>query len=704
MTGKPVTFVASGAPPVTHAHEAGPPVVSTTGAQPAVLTASGGKPVSVVNFPATLFLASEAGFWADVTPSRLWQDTARTTPVTAAGDPVGAWALTTATGTIYAEQATGASRPTYGVQPARGVVNTVLHSENMAQWGRTAGGVGSAPTVNVLVPNSYQTLPDGATGATAGKGFTCTGLFHESGSLYWGNLGQALPADPAGQRQIVQTNLAATEIIATVSIAEQPQGVVALGNYFYYAQPSLGQIRRIGRDGSDEIVFMADLASVNGLATDGSALFASVGTNVHKITTGGAIAQTYAVGVTVDHLCHDASRNWLWITSGANGTAGVITILHLATGAVLKTYAAVDALAIEGIAIVGDNILVASDGYYHEAEITPTARELNELQTYPLYPVVGGQISGKIADYVRFALNGGTTSSDFSQIQQNSAVAGARVGSIYMWTADGAAKNIALNIADSGGNTQEIKALTGVITRYSTARASFTGPAESIGIRLRGAAGTSDSAEVFMFAAQVEAGATVTNYQRIGSSFFDATEEGQTTLGYLQSQTDDSLATPAIDFSGTDKVTVIAGVRKLSDAAQGMVLELGIGPTAGLFHILAPPGAGSPRYHFRSAGSTASDVQTPATFAAPNTAVVTGLGDIAGDSAIVRVNGTQEASAAADQGTGNFSNAIVYIGRRGGSTLPFNGRIYGLIVRGALTSGATLTNAEAWMNARTGAY
>lgn len=63
--------------------------------------------------PADLFLSSETGFWAPVTASRLWTDTARTTQVTTDGDLVASWELTTASGVIYAEQATSANRPTY---------------------------------------------------------------------------------------------------------------------------------------------------------------------------------------------------------------------------------------------------------------------------------------------------------------------------------------------------------------------------------------------------------------------------------------------------------------------------------------------------------------------------------------------------------------------------------------------------------------
>jgi hypothetical protein len=44
----------------------------------------------------------------------------------------------------------------------------------------------------------------------------------------------------------------------------------------------------------------------------------------------------------------------------------------------------------------------------------------------------------------------------------------------------------------------------------------------------------------------------------------------------------------------------------------------------------------------------------------------------------------------------------MFIGRRQGTSRPFNGRIYSLIVRGLLTSGDDLTNAETYVAGETG--
>ena len=55
-------------------------------------------------------------------------------------------------------------------------------------------------------------------------------------------------------------------------------------------------------------------------------------------------------------------------------------------------------------------------------------------------------------------------------------------------------------------------------------------------------------------------------------------------------------------------------------------------------------------------------------------------------------------------GTGNFGAYSLFIGRRNNASLPFNGRIYEFIFRGAASSVTEIADTELWVNARTGAY
>ena len=191
-------------------------------------------------------------------------------------------------------------------------------------------------------------------------------------------------------------------------------------------------------------------------------------------------------------------------------------------------------------------------------------------------------------------------------------------------------------------------------------------------------------------------------YQRIAA----ATDYDTTGFPYYLrfDGTDDSLATASVDFSATDKMSVFSGVRKLSDAARGMVVELGTGVSAsGAFSLNAPNSAAND-ISFRTAGTGTQAIATASGIAAPITRVLTGIGEIATDTCILRGNGVQIATSPADQGAGNYINGALYIGRRASTSLPFNGRLYSLIVRGAQSTATEISNTETWVNGKTMAY
>lgn len=169
---------------------------------------------------------------------------------------------------------------------------------------------------------------------------------------------------------------------------------------------------------------------------------------------------------------------------------------------------------------------------------------------------------------------------------------------------------------------------------------------------------------------------------------------------------DDFLVTPTIT-PGTDKVQVFAGVRKLSDATIGFLAELSSSASAnaGSWAVRAPGSNGVNGYSFNTRGSAGLVTPGALGYNAPITNVLTCIGDIAADTAIIRVNGVQAASDAADQGTGDYLAYPAYIGRRGGTSLPFNGRIYSLICRfGPNLTADQIAQTEAWVNSKTGAY
>lgn len=210
---------------------------------------------------------------------------------------------------------------------------------------------------------------------------------------------------------------------------------------------------------------------------------------------------------------------------------------------------------------------------------------------------------------------------------------------------------------------------------------------------------------MYVTAAQLEYSPVATTYQKVNTAT-DYVDVGAPR--YLQHDgIDDGMVTASINFTSTDKVTLWAGVRKLSDAATGTVVELSaaVGVNTGTFGVYAPLTALA-NYAFGSRGTSAgtSSAITTDIYASPNTSVLTAIGDISGDVSSIRVNGATITTVTTDQGTGNYGNYPLYIGRRGGTTLPFNGRLYGLIVRGAASNAGQIAATEAYVNAKTRAY
>ena len=167
---------------------------------------------------------------------------------------------------------------------------------------------------------------------------------------------------------------------------------------------------------------------------------------------------------------------------------------------------------------------------------------------------------------------------------------------------------------------------------------------------------------------------------------------------------DDFLRTNAVDFSATDKISVLAAARKLDTTAR-MICELGpsLTTSAGSFYFLSGQNA-TDGWWAASRGTAASVVghATSSSSAAAETAVVSMNHNISGDLTAIRKNGVAGSDATADKGAGNFRNDVLYIGRRAGTSLPFNGLLYQMVVRGALTSGGTLSNAERYLAQKSG--
>jgi len=169
---------------------------------------------------------------------------------------------------------------------------------------------------------------------------------------------------------------------------------------------------------------------------------------------------------------------------------------------------------------------------------------------------------------------------------------------------------------------------------------------------------------------------------------------------------DDGTATAGIDFSGTDKMSVFAGVRRI-DATGRIIMELSpsINANAGSFYLASGTDAGFTAYSTLSRGSVNPGGSGAAGFSSatnPSTDVVSVTHDISGDLSTMRVNGVAGTSGTGEKGAGNFGNYSLFTGARNASSIFFNGRNYGRTVIGKLASAPEIAAMEAYYALKSG--
>jgi len=146
----------------------------------------------------------------------------------------------------------------------------------------------------------------------------------------------------------------------------------------------------------------------------------------------------------------------------------------------------------------------------------------------------------------------------------------------------------------------------------------------------------------------------------------------------------------------------------LSDASIAALAELSLTSSSatypGSFGMLAPVSTTTGRVSYQSRGTAVSAASQVTGTLGDITYVVTGLSDILADSAVLRINGVDNNSSSSDQGAGNYGNYPLYLFRRGGSSLPFNGRFYGMTIVNKLLSTAELEQLETYTNSKTKAF
>jgi hypothetical protein len=177
------------------------------------------------------------------------------------------------------------------------------------------------------------------------------------------------------------------------------------------------------------------------------------------------------------------------------------------------------------------------------------------------------------------------------------------------------------------------------------------------------------------------------------------------TLHWLEnSGTGQFLETPAIDFTGTDKITAVVGLKKDLDEVSRVAFETSTdaSSTDKTFSLFAPSSNGGNSYRAFSSGTNRTAAGQGFFAAAPDTSVISLLSDISEPTLKLRRNSSLVEESTGSQGTGNYGNLPLFIGARGGVSIFFDGNIYSLVIRGAATNSADLDDLENYTAGLTG--
>lgn len=198
----------------------------------------------------------------------------------------------------------------------------------------------------------------------------------------------------------------------------------------------------------------------------------------------------------------------------------------------------------------------------------------------------------------------------------------------------------------------------------------------------------------YLWHPQFEAGTVSTDYQKVTSTH-DVTETGKADCWYFSYDgTDDHFVSLANLNAPTDKGMVAGAVRKNTDHA-GLIVELTANfnnnATAnGRFAVICDTGNVFGAGHKTGTTSTGYSFYTSAATAAEYDAVVMTTHDLAAGTEttelpLYELNGVNAKSVSsgfyADNNPPTFATDLVYWGRRGGSSLPFNGHEYASVAR-----------------------
>jgi hypothetical protein len=181
--------------------------------------------------------------------------------------------------------------------------------------------------------------------------------------------------------------------------------------------------------------------------------------------------------------------------------------------------------------------------------------------------------------------------------------------------------------------------------------------------------------------------------------------EGNPNLTFSGSYT--QLVTRPIDFTATAQMMVGIGLHVVGSASAAAALELGsnVDSVNGSFLFGAPSSTADHSLYLRGTSTIAARIDN----IVDGDDIILGLFDISQTTKEleliprlnrVQLSGSQITWTGTDAGTGNFGNLPLFIGARSGGSLPFQGKIYQVIVRGALTNASDIVSTENLIDAK----
>jgi hypothetical protein len=167
------------------------------------------------------------------------------------------------------------------------------------------------------------------------------------------------------------------------------------------------------------------------------------------------------------------------------------------------------------------------------------------------------------------------------------------------------------------------------------------------------------------------------------------------------------LVTRPIDFTATAQMMVGLGLHVIGSASAAAALELGsdVESVNGSFLFGAPSSTADHSLYLRGTSTISARVDN----ISDGDDIIIGLFDISQATKEleliprlnrVQLSGSKITWTGTTAGTGNFGNLPLYMGARSGGGLPYQGKVYQVIVRGALTNASDITSTENLIDAK----